>query len=337
LKKKIYIWANDLSDFTGEGILANKFINIIKKNNYIHIISPLYNGEYNRKIINKKFNTSALPKLNNIFNKYFVQFIGIINLWFFFFKKEKIAYINYLPSWNFIIFALLPPKTFLGPITGTNDDPQHRSWTRRCLIPIFKKISFYIISKRQKSLLFSTDLQIKEFDIKSFDKILYNFVLIDFKIFRTKEKKRKFDLLVYYKKHNNKNNEFHAQLIKKLNLYNYKIAIIGDKIKINNVVNFGFVNRDIVLKILKNTKFIINSGENLYTLFALDAVKSGTYVFFNKKYKKNLSDLRSNLFIPLDFSNLDKSLNKILKFKKTKNSIIFKRRDFSSYFKQILY
>ena len=28
-------------------------------------------------------------------------------------------YINFLPLWNFLIFALVPPGTILGPITGS--------------------------------------------------------------------------------------------------------------------------------------------------------------------------------------------------------------------------
>ena len=33
MKKKIFVWCSDVDKFTGEGILANKFINDLKKYN----------------------------------------------------------------------------------------------------------------------------------------------------------------------------------------------------------------------------------------------------------------------------------------------------------------
>ena len=33
MKKKIFVWCSDVDKFTGEGILANKFINDLKKFN----------------------------------------------------------------------------------------------------------------------------------------------------------------------------------------------------------------------------------------------------------------------------------------------------------------
>ena len=103
--KEIYCWACDISHNTGEGNLANLFI---KKNinGYPIIYSPNF--------IN--FNNLLLKKIINY--KYFSPIFGILFCWYFFFKKKRIAYINYLPLWNFIIFALIPPTTLLGPITG---------------------------------------------------------------------------------------------------------------------------------------------------------------------------------------------------------------------------
>ena len=103
-KKQIFIWCCDLSKTTGEGILANKFINDLKL--------------FNQKL---KFNINKLSKKKNILIKRFLNpLFGVIYLWkIFFTKKNKtICYVNYLPLWNFLLFVFLPPNTLLGPITG---------------------------------------------------------------------------------------------------------------------------------------------------------------------------------------------------------------------------
>ena len=99
-KKKIYCWACDYSAKTGEGNLAKLFIKERIKNSKIFCPQKNYN-EFS--IINLKY-------LSPIF--------GILFCWYHFLKKKNVAYINYLPLWNSIIFLLLPPKTLIGPITG---------------------------------------------------------------------------------------------------------------------------------------------------------------------------------------------------------------------------
>ena len=101
---KIYYWANNIKKNSGEGILALNFISLLKKR------------YKNCKLINlNKFNHSE-----TFFYNYILPFYGVLRLWKYNLKGEKVCYINYLPIWNFLIFLALPKNTILGPITGNN-------------------------------------------------------------------------------------------------------------------------------------------------------------------------------------------------------------------------
>ena len=50
-------------------------------------------------------------------------------------------------------------------------------------------------------------------------------------------------------------------------MLNYKVIVIGDKLKIKGVNNKGFISNNKVDSLQKISKFTIASGENLYTLF----------------------------------------------------------------------
>ena len=104
IKKNIYIWISDYSNFTGEGNLARLFVNLRLKN------------RYNIKICKFKSKNYLVKKIFNY--KYILPFLGVINCWKYYFLGKKVCYLNYLPLWNILIFILLPPKTILGPITG---------------------------------------------------------------------------------------------------------------------------------------------------------------------------------------------------------------------------
>ena len=128
----VYCWACDFSKNSGEGNLANLFVSKKFNNNY-KIYTP------HSLSINKKF-------ISIINYKYISPLIGIITCWFFFIKNKRVAYINYLPLWNFLIFALLPPKTLLGPITGGAHFVEENKLIRGLLFPFFYRISeFFLI------------------------------------------------------------------------------------------------------------------------------------------------------------------------------------------------
>ena len=79
MKKKIFVWCSDVDKFTGEGILANKFINDLKKfNPKLKLIVKIYPQKNN--IVKKNF--------GKITDRLIVPLYGLIVLWhIFIFKK----------------------------------------------------------------------------------------------------------------------------------------------------------------------------------------------------------------------------------------------------------
>ena len=104
-KDKIFYWANSELKNDGEGILANNFLFLLK------------NNFKNSSLIS--INKIKLKNKQSIFAKYILPFYGVILLWGYHIKNEKISYINYLPAWNFLLIFLLPPRTIIGPVTGS--------------------------------------------------------------------------------------------------------------------------------------------------------------------------------------------------------------------------
>ena len=147
INKNLYIWACDLSSYTGEGALADLFIKKkLTKNNNIHIINKIEN-------INIKNNT--------FYGKYIAPFVGIYYCWKYYLSKKKVCYLNYLPLWNFLIFILLPPNTMLGPITGGSKYKKELSINyliRSFIFPKLYKVSDIIIRSRDYKIIFSTSL-----------------------------------------------------------------------------------------------------------------------------------------------------------------------------------
>ena len=88
-------WCNDYNKNTGEGKLARKFIKKFGKNK-VKIITPNFSF---------------------FLSNYVFQVIGVFVLWYNFFKRQKLIYLNYTPLWNTLIFLLSPPGTIFGPIT----------------------------------------------------------------------------------------------------------------------------------------------------------------------------------------------------------------------------
>ena len=170
LKKEIIIWCCDLNKNSGEGILANKFINDLRLNNSHH-----------KLIIKYPKNKSG----NILIERFIYPLKGLIYLWkiYIFYKNKHICYVNYLPFWNFILFLLLPPKTILGPITGGslfNTKPLNNFILRKYFLNTLNYLTFFVTKIRGTKLLFSTDL-LKNKLYKN-KKHIFNYVLKDFKI-----------------------------------------------------------------------------------------------------------------------------------------------------------
>lgn len=295
--KEIYYWANDIGKSSGEGILANNFLRLvqIKFKNYKYI------------------NLNNFSKRNNIFYDYIAPFWGVILIWKYHLRGKKVSYINYLPIWNFLLFLLLPQKTILGPITGTNSK-------KNILYLILKNIGILVIKLQNRNFLFSHSQFKKKFFNKK--KYIFNFLLYDFKFLKTKAIK-KYDIVFYYRKNSNKGNDFLIKIIKEISKF-YKVAIIGDKI-INknlqlNIINFGKINRNKALKVIEISKLALMSKENNLSFFALDCLSKKLAIFSNKKLKLDKS-IKTNMLIYIDFNNFRKSI-KIIKKKLKKNKMI---------------
>ncbi len=179
---KIYYWANNIKNNSGEGILALNFISL------------LITKYKNCKLI--KLNT--FNHKENFFYNYILPFFGILKLWIYHIKGKRICYINYLPIWNFLIFLVLPKNTILGPITGSN-------LKTNILYRILKHIGIFFLKKRNNKILFSHS----QFRIyfKNKKNCFYNFILYNFN-FKKNFEEKKFDYIIYFKKNNNKGNKF---------------------------------------------------------------------------------------------------------------------------------
>ena len=320
-KKKIFIWCCDLNKNSGEGIIANKFINDLQLNNSGHKLIIKYPENKSRNMLVERF----IHPLR-----------GLIYLWkiYIFYKNKNICYVNYLPFWNFILFLLLPPKTILGPITGGslfNTRPIENYILRKYFLNTFNYLTALVTKIRGTKLLFSTDLLKNK--IYTNKKNIFNYVLKDFKIKKIKTNKY-YDLIFYLRAHKNKNIQMQIDLANKLSK-KFKIITVGEKIPNPDIKNFGYIKRKNLLKILKKTKFTFLSPENLLSLFALDSISCNTNIFFNKNKNYKSNELKGIFYVDYEDKNklnyrIEKQLVKKFIFKiKYKNS----QKKFDNYFK----
>ncbi len=287
-----FFWACDYSSKSGEGRLARMFINSIEKE------------------INCKF--YKITPLNNFIlkYKYISPFIGIIYCWIYFLKKKEVYYINFLPLWNFILFAFLPPRTKLGPITGgSNYLNNNLNIVRKYLFPIFYKISEILINIRGH-FIFSTDLLKKYLSVNTIKKSKFNYVF-NFISVKKNLVKKNIDFLIYYRKHSNKKKLIPIQTIKKLILYGYDVRVIGDYLNLPKIKNYGYISNIKVKSLLKKTHFTLPSEENIFSIFILECIENNVKILVNNKIFKNLKYFKNSF-------NVIK-LNKINEIKKLKN------------------
>ncbi len=310
-KDGIYVWACDFSKSRGEGLLGRNFIyncsQHTSKNFYINGLAYSYSKKQNIKI------------KTNLIHNYLYPFLGVIKIWYQHLSKKKTIYLNYLPLWNFLIFLLLPKKTLLGPITGGayyGNSKSLNSFIRRYIFPFFYLISLKIIEKKYSKVIFSTNL-LKSYVNKK-NKYLFNYCLniYEEKLFK---QKKKYDLIFYYRPHKNRNNFEQKKLIKKLVDNYYNVIIIGDNPYIEKSLYLGNLTRDNALKYMQQSKFAINNNENIYSLFCLDALSSGTKVinFRNKKVKENFFD--NGAIIQKKIDNVDKQFLWLKKLLESRN------------------
>ncbi len=308
--KVLYCWVCDYSKITGEGNLARQYV----------------------KYLNKKFETKIIQinqinwiqsnyVLRLIFgHKYISPFVGVLFIWYYFFKKKNCCYINYLPLWNFLLFLLLPPGIMLGPITGGalfNKNSKNYI-IRKYFFNFFYFLSnSFLVFKSYKEIHFATNLLQDKIFKSLMHKSKFNFIYKMFKLKPKVKTSKKIDLLIYYKKHQNKIETFPVKLIKKLLALKISIAVIGDKLDIFGIKNYGYVDGEKKKFIFKTSKIILSSSENIYTIFAMEAINYNLKILIDKKNSIYIDKFKSN-FIVLDF-NKYQIIKYFLKHKKIKN------------------
>ena len=203
---------------SGEGMLALKFIKDLKKNF--------------KKYKFISINNVKIENYNSFYSKYLKPIFCIFLLWKYHLQGHRVAYINYLPIWNFIIFALIPSFTILGPITGTCYNRNFNFKTKLkffFLEKIFYKITIFFLSYKWNKLLFSTNMLYFIIPKKIHYKCKFNYVLSDFNLIKKRKKKRKkgAKFLIYYRNHSSKYNFNFLEQISKLSLF-YPTASYGD-------------------------------------------------------------------------------------------------------------
>ena len=100
-----------------------------------------------------------------------------------------------------------------------------------------------------------------------------------------------------------------------------------------NIKNFGIVSRKKALNIINLSKFALTSKENHYSFFSLDSLSRGLNIFYNKKLKI-YNNLKTNMFFPINFNNIDLSINYIinqLNKRKRKKFFYFNCKNFDKY------
>lgn len=308
MKKKFYYWANDINENSGEGILGNNFLFLLKKK------YPSF----------KMINLNRYKKRHTFFYNYITPFLSLPYLHFYNLKGYKTSYINYLPIWNFLLILLMPQKTLLGPITGSD-------LKKNFLYIFFKFLGIAVLKIKYKYLLFSHE-QFKKF-FKYNKNIKYNFLLFNFNNKITVLKK--YDFIFYLRKHNNKGNFFLIQLIDYFSKY-FTIAIIGDYLdnfkNKKNIFFFGNISRSKARKIISRSKFAVGTRENLFSFFTLDCLSYYLDVFYNKNFKINKS-IKTNLLHSINFDNPKKAISKVryILSKKRKKYIYLKKENFLNY------
>ena len=287
---KVFFWACDYSLNSGEGRLGRLFIN-----------------EYGRKF---QLNIKRIKpfKIKIINHKYLSPFIGILIAWKYFFENKKFIYLNYLPYWNFLIFLLLPPKSEIGPITGGSffSKKSKDFYLRKFIFPILYYLSSLILRYRFKNLIFSTDLLKKKLPYEIKKKSKFNFIFKEIKINR-KNKNKNINFLFYFRKHRNKEYSFPIEFVSYLLEKNYSVNIIGDKINLKNIKNYGYLSHNQVVKLLERTKFTIVSKENIFSFFTLDAINNNVKILVDNKIYNSIKYYKKS-FIKFNFtpSNLQK-------------------------------
>jgi glycosyltransferase involved in cell wall biosynthesis len=341
-------WCCDIYNNQGEGKLGLNFLLDLSKSRKITIkVKSLYNSIIiiNGLIVKADKSLTSLKRNLNFFEKYVNPFCGIFYLWFKLLLGKKTIYVNFLPLWNFSLFALLPSKTILGPITGTTKTDSNNifdSFFRKNIMPFCFKLSISIMNINKKKYLFATKNLINYVDksLKASKFYNYSFSQIEDKnnIIKTNYEKKIIDFCFYYRKYPTKNNSFFLKIISHLAENGFKVVVIGDQLDIQNVENKGVLSEKKLNEYLSISKCSFASDENLFSLFTIDCLKNNVHIFYNKNTSiiedTDLIQLK-NQFIAIDYLNIKEAKKlTIEKFNSLKDLPIYELIDFKSFYQE---
>ena len=319
-KYKYFCWICDFRQSNGEGVASKMFLEEYSDKMNMQRNEILLQNTYNKKLFTSIDEEAEINGELNFSQKYLSPFIGILYLWFNFFLGKKVMYINFLPLWNFVIFALVPPGTILGPITGSkiyNKDnvKGFEKFFRKYCMPFQFRISNFILNWRYNNLIFTTN-NLKEFLSKKVVKkskfnFVYNVFQNNFNQNNIKNfNERDIDFIFYIRFYPSKGTETLVKYIEILKR-KYKIVTVGELTNIAGIKEYGQITRNEVIKLCKNSKFTILSLENFNSLFSLECINSGTKVFFNNEneYEKKLEN--ENKVFPINIYDIKSSIELI--------------------------
>lgn len=316
IKHTTYIWSCEFKKSSGEGLLANEFLKYYVKfniNSKIILETPYSKYFISKGKIIKKFNFKKNIFLNY---KYFTPFFGVAKIIRQSYVVDSVIYLNYLPIWNFLLFLLLPAKTILGPITGSdakNNTNSIKQIVRYILLPFFIFFSKKIIKKKFRNIIFSTNL-IKKINLIHYIK---NFSLI---YLSSKSNRRKvfkdIDLVYYFRNHSNKFLKEEIYLLHKLIKLKFKILFCGDflnEFSNLNMNSLGYVSEAKLSTLLDRCKFVIAPLENPHSFFVQKSILSNTHIIFRKSQIKFIKNIyKSYSIIDFDNKNILQSTLKVL-------------------------
>ena len=264
---------------------------------------------YSKKTRNKS-------KLNfNFYENYLAPFIGILYLWTNYLRGRGVCYLNFLPLWNIFLFLFLPPKTHLGPITGFVFKKKVTGvnfFLRKYLNNFLFKINLQILLVRQNKTYFSTDLLKLLIANNSQKKMYFNYLINLVEVKKNKIKKN-IDFLIYNRNYSVKNNLYRNILLKILSKINLNIYVIGDYLSFAKVKNLGFISRAKTINLLTRTKFVINSGENPYNIFTIDAFNNHANIIYEKRFRNKIKFFNKNKLLFFNSCNKEEIFNFFIK------------------------
>ena len=85
---------------------------------------------------------------------------------------------------------------------------------------------------------------------------------------------------------------------------NAKIHVIGDNLNINKVKNHGYITNKHTNFLLSRSKFTINSQENFYTLFLIEALSNKVKILTDHKYKNFINQSNNKIFMDIEKKNI---------------------------------